>query len=108
MTKVKLPRKVAKAIEALRSDGYADTQIVYEIEANKADHVLADYFFEKATPDELMQALVNGYEVEQAPERALIDLFDAYQDIDEFDGGVRFGIVSTLDILGIKIGGINE
>ena len=64
MEKVILPKEVADAIERLRKEDYGDTQIVYEVEACKAEDVIGDYFFDVATPDTLMRALVLGYEIE--------------------------------------------
>lgn len=107
MTKIKLPRAVTEAIEDLRVEGYTDTQIVFEIESGKGNRTLNDYFFDIGTPDELMQALVIGYEVESAPEDAVSEFFDRYQGIDDYDAGVRNGVVTTLGALGIKIEGIN-
>ena len=66
MTKIKLPRAITEAIEDLRVEGYTDTQIVYGVESGKGNHTLNDYFFDIGTPDELMQALVIGYESDES------------------------------------------
>lgn len=71
----------------------------------------------------LMSALINGYEVERTPEERLLEHYDLqldfkYEALEAFDGeygGVSVGeyeahingIYRTLDILGIKIEGIN-
>lgn len=73
-TKVKVPREVAEAIESKRDRGYGDYAIVRYasgVGIGNADVTLRKWAFDEdggGSPDLLMQALVNGYEVEKTPE----------------------------------------
>ncbi len=96
-----------REIEALREDGYADTQIVYEIESDNAPQALSDYFYDKATPDELMRALVIGYEIEKSPEEKLREYYESFNAKIMEHVYARTAIRTTLDLLGITIEGIN-
>ncbi|NRF01228.1 hypothetical protein HRF55_10530 [Bacillus subtilis] len=67
----------------------------------------------------LAAALVNGYEVEKTPEEKVREYYEKTErtrderqsagDIEgkRFHGGVMNGICNTLDLLGIKIEGVN-
>lgn len=107
MKKIKLPREITEAIEDLRVEGYTDTQIVYDVESGKGNRTLNDYFFDVGTPDDLMQALVNGYEVEKTPEEMVREFYESLNTSEVWEPKKRDGVEQTLNILGIKIGGIN-
>jgi len=84
MTNVKptLPREVAIAIESMRKEGVSNFGImrishgaIFESPAL----TLKRYAFEGehgGTPDLLMSALINGYEVEQSPEDKLREYYN--------------------------------
>ncbi|MGN7387782.1 hypothetical protein [Sporosarcina sp. SAFN-015] len=125
--KVKIPQKVMEAIDKLLGgiDGYHFTK--YGILAHLDDakelakfaelRVLNDYYNSlemdsQRHPNELMRALVNGYEVEKTPEEKVRDYYGKINALIaehrySHDVGVRFGIEKTLDLLGIKIEGVN-
>ncbi|WP_368900708.1 hypothetical protein [Oceanobacillus oncorhynchi] len=120
MEKVKLPQKIAEYLNVM-TDRHKSIHAVYdEIKhgygvANKI--ILRDYFFEskESSPDILLKALVNDYEVEETPEEKLIKVYKQYlqsTSIGSMDARLfackAAGIRETLDILGIEIKGINE
>lgn len=59
---------------------------------------------------EMAEILINGYELKETPEERLVDFlnFKIRDDFREFDKGIKLGVLKTLDILNIKIKGINE
>lgn len=72
MTKVTIPKEIADEIELLRREGNSDSQIVFAIESCCAGGILNEYYFDVGTSDELMQALVNGYQVEETPKLPIV------------------------------------
>lgn len=123
MNKVTIPREVAEAIEELRNAGMSNWAIIaiandpseysYVID----EKCLGEYsttlsrFKER---DKLLEALVNGYQIEPTPEERLRDIFidvanerlSAGSD-GEYYVGMMDGIRTALNTLGIKIVGIN-
>ncbi|MGR6115866.1 DUF1642 domain-containing protein [Aeribacillus composti] len=116
--KVLLPREVAEDIERLRKKGCSNFTIVrLAFEAYSDYSTIRKWAFDingRGTPDLLMKALVNGYEIEETPEEKLrqyySDVYEQYNELFKSDSrlyGVLEGIENTLDILGIEIPGIN-
>lgn len=78
--KVKLPREVVEAIESLRSkqNGFSDYAIVGMMHEKTSHHIAEIRILDshmgqgKMHPDNLIKALVNGYEVEQTTEEEAI------------------------------------
>lgn len=115
MEKVKLPRAVAKAIEHYSKPTLAYTKygvldcIVGESTdvALNARKALIENYDEGMCWDVLMNAIVNGYEVEVTAEDKVRDLYDN-PDIHNYNPiSWKMGIKVTLDALGIKIEGVN-
>lgn len=124
-TKVKVPRGVAKAIEHLRTITYSNHELLRVIESTAVNPVarrVYDWAFATnggGSPDLLMQALVNGYEVEKTPEEKILGYYERNQDALErairlgwadteyMAKGTAHGVKTTLDLLGIKIEGVN-
>lgn len=125
MEKVKLPREVADAIETISRMQNWKMRVM---ECMFDDHrslssemsTVKTYFHYNGTNGELiMQALVNGYEVEQTPEDNVRDRYNRYLDqvkmyrdreqrSDELHWEGRiYGIRECLFDLGIKIEGVN-
>jgi Protein of unknown function (DUF1642) len=117
--KVVLPREVAEAIESLRKNQFDNRAIINRIYKATAPPALQLYAIENF--DTLLNALVNGYEIEKSPEEKVREY---YEEIHEKHGksfaevpyggkpphyfsGVKDGIKTTLDILEIKIEGVN-
>ena len=127
MTNVKptLPREVASAIESLREEkvsNYGIMRISHGAIFESPALILKRYAFEGehgGTPDLLMSALINGYEVEQSPEDKLREYYDKCRENwmkqydakeygqSEYLNGQAVGVSTTLHILGITIEGIN-
>lgn len=118
--KVILPKDVAEAITELRSDRGGNLNeygVVTYLDDPKRHlsypklKVLYSYFLKsgKSSPIDLMQALVNGYEVEKSSEE---ELREYYEDLRKSSPGSLYsweadGVLKTLSILGIKIEGVN-
>jgi hypothetical protein len=123
MEKVKLPREVAKAIEVMADYEYTNFAIICSLQhkdfsdvecVEGAHKVLREYSFGNsgANTDILIKALVNGYEVEFAPEEDIKAEYDAHKNIassstsspfyEGFHRGIRFTLekLNRLDIIG--------
>lgn len=108
--KVKLPKNVADAIETLRSMDFKVTNwdIVYAFAVSKADEYPALIEFARNDFDTLLQALVNGYEVEISPEDKVREYYKQQNSIstDDQDTAARV-IRNVLNFLEINIEGVN-
>lgn len=121
--KVTLPRDVAEAIEQLRQMGMSSYEIITgmevaydetDIEGKEYYDILNDRYMSVRT-DELMHALVNGYEIEQSPEDKLREYYaelkgtyDSSSGLESYRvDGMLQSVETTLAILGIQIEGIN-
>ena len=117
MDKVKLPHEVAQAIESLLADGWNNERIMIAalntdgIAITERMRVLKSYA--KESSDELMRALVNGYEAEETPEdkvRAMYELWDNWEHKDGHFSSHSIAniIVDVVNALGHKIKGVND
>ncbi|GIQ63550.1 hypothetical protein PACILC2_21180 [Paenibacillus cisolokensis] len=117
MTKVPyvpvIPRKVASAIENLRSNGWSNGRILFctlnDDELPKPDEIrtIADYA-QFSRFDTLLAALVNRYEVEKTAEERIRELYDTYNYPQELVSYEVAGVIrKVLDILDVKIEGVN-
>ena len=116
MEKVKLPHEVAKAIEKLRSMDFKITN--RDIITAFCNHIhdgypaLVDYA--ESNFNDLLLALVNGYDVEDSPEDKVIVLYNRFfnsgaNEKDEaYASGAIAGIKLTLEALGKNIKGVNS
>lgn len=120
MNKVKLPKEVAEAIETLRNpeNGFSDYAIIgmlyshtHHKELDSIQILNSHMGQDKMHPDNLITALVNGYEVEETPEdkvRAWYELFNQSENKTVFNALEVQGIIEkTLNLLNIKIEGVN-
>lgn len=121
LTKVTLPKEVAEGIKYYRDKGASNYNILHLAEGaiiSEPDLTLKKWAFEgTGSPDLLMKALVNGYEVERTPHDELREyykeLLDEYRNNPTFTEGfqVYLGklvtLKRTIDILGITVDGIN-
>lgn len=120
--KVILPRDVAEAIEKLRSYGFSNWNVMDKAQGaicSEPDLTLHKWAFAEegeGTPDVLMSALVNGYTIEQTREEKVREYYE--ESINRKDNAkmeyIRdracseaVGILTTINILGIKIEGVN-
>jgi len=114
--KVTLPKEVAEAIGHYREKGMSNASIIatavtYGSTVGKGGALVSFVLETVGNSDLLMSALVNGYEVEQTPEDRLRDYYDRLdkRPLSETPPGwyTACGVRNTLDILGIKIEGVN-
>lgn len=112
--KIKVSREVAEAIEYLLSHKHYE----YTKEKLLTTHAKMEKYPKRSWADEanplndidllvLAEILVNGYEVELTPHEKVREFVEGYQDIDDFSHGIRVGITEVLDMLNIKIEGVN-
>lgn len=100
--KVKLTKEQAEKIEKL-------------LDYHTRDRIVNDFVTaenrskEGLTLDVLIKALYIGYEVDQTPEEQLVDFFNEQINTDGYNQmATEAAIVKVLDILNIKVKGINE
>lgn len=108
--KIIVTKKVADAIRPYEDYGQYDrllTEVAKVRDGWDSPWVTPEYLAKKYTLYQLSEILVKGYEVEKTPEEEVCFFYDQYQDACDFDDGVRLGVVSTLNCLGVKIKGIN-
>ncbi|QAR52091.1 hypothetical protein BAE_04455 [Bacillus aerophilus] len=112
--KTEITKKQAEAIEFLR-ENYTDDQILeMRVKGDIACGSIYDH-----SPIELADALINGYEIEKSPEQKVRYYYEylekRYGEVRE-KGDVQArltftsmmtGVRETLDLLGIKIEGVN-
>ncbi len=121
--KVVLPKEVAEALKDFIDAGFSKWQIVNVVDEpgdytriiqkdglHDQSRTLKTYMV-NGHSEELLSALVNGYEVEQSPEDKLRQRYEelgkaSVHDLDDVSH-IRYGIEEALDILGITIEGIN-
>lgn len=126
MSKVTLPKEVAEAIEIIKGCGWSNYYIVASTDKPLKDsrpcyeeiEVIRRWAVE-GNSDKLLEALVNGYEVEKFPEDKLREYIESNRTwIDRPEDyaiserqryvGRNQGVMMTLSILGITIEGIND
>jgi hypothetical protein len=116
--KVKLPRPVADSIEQLRGEGF-DNRYIIECSLNDGDPCVLTDFVNDVGFTQLMQALVEGYDVKGTPEDEIRSYYRNHQhnvwEYEEDDGplyhhsqGVIEAVEFVLDELNWRVKGINE
>ncbi|MBA9027586.1 hypothetical protein [Peribacillus huizhouensis] len=116
---ITLPKDVATAVEELRKDGFNNSGIIIAIVFEEAfEHkdleTVRSYYH--SYPDDILTALVNGYQVEKSGEEKVREYYERYAACkftdgsycDGYEDGVSAAVVRTLDLLGIKIEGVGE
>lgn len=122
LTKVTIPKEIAEAIEKTRRDYKSNYVILHQVRGSLVTphHLtLKHWAFDirgEGSPDLLMEALVNGYEIERTPHEELREYYEViHEDIERNDYGLGLyraegaaeGVLKTLNILGITVEGIN-
>jgi hypothetical protein len=107
--KITVPSAVATAIAHYVNLADTKTEALTDIlsfgyEAEKSEIILRHF---DGNHDELMQALICGYEVVETPEDRVRDFYNATRH-DKVNFYYQRAIIGTLDRLGIKIDGVNE
>jgi DNA integrity scanning protein DisA with diadenylate cyclase activity len=109
--KITVPSNVAAAIAHYVNLADTKTEALTDIlsmgyEAERSEVILRHF---DGNHDELMQALICGYNIEKTPEDEVFDMCCKLDkvDQDEYTLGVKDGIMDTLNTLGIYIKGVN-
>lgn len=112
--KVTLPREVAEAIEMYLTE-FDKRALLHTFCDPKTKGWTPRYsVFHNVNLDTLMSALVNGFEIEQSPEEKVREYYEANEQMEDWigqdghDARLTLDVIEqTLDLLGIKIEGIN-
>jgi hypothetical protein len=108
-SKIVLPKNVAAAIAHYVNLADTKTEALTDIlsmgyEATRSEIILRHF---DGNHDELMEALICGYDVVETPEDRVRDFYNATRH-DKVNFYYQRAIIGTLDRLGIKIEGVNE
>jgi len=115
-TRVTLPREVAEALDSLRRQGGGNYEIVAAFIKRRKEipeiKTLADAFeLNKISFDDILNALVNGYEIEKSPEDKVREYYESLDKrplcSEAYGWHEAKAIKKTLDFLEIKIPGVN-
>lgn len=117
MDKIRIPKKVADAIEDAncwnidliginaRNTPESSYGIIFDWMRDRGREGVRDYF----------DVMVNGYVISRTPHELVAELYEITQrprryrkEYVLFDRGVRYGIEKTLRVLGITVEGIND
>ncbi|MCP9282979.1 hypothetical protein [Bacillus safensis] len=119
--KPEITKEQAEAIEFLRKH-YDDRRILELYDEDVIGHMYQMYGHDCGSLYDLdlfefAAALINGYEIAKSPEQKVREFYEAnyakhekskpYSDDDYYTTGVSHGIMQTLDLLDIKIEGVN-
>lgn len=120
MNKVVVPKYVAEVIENLQGWGFGSYKCFKTIKdaihnPNLVKVKVWAFHQGGGSPDKLMEAIVNGCEIEKSPEEKLREFYESnvtasmYFDSDSFhfSKGIDLGVKTTLLTYGITIEGIN-
>jgi DNA integrity scanning protein DisA with diadenylate cyclase activity len=111
-SKIVVPSSVASAIRHYtdladtKSEAFTDI-LSMGFEGARSEVILRHF---DGNHDELMEALICGYEVAQTPEDKVRDYYNKLNEeefLTEYDVGVMDGIKDTLNNLGIQLKGVN-
>jgi DNA integrity scanning protein DisA with diadenylate cyclase activity len=111
-SKIVVPSEVAEAIRHYvnladtKSEAFTDI-LSMGFEGERSEVILRHF---DGNHDELMEALICGYDVaEEMPEMKIREFFRSVSDVthDEYTQGAMDGIKDTLNLLGVKIDGVN-
>jgi hypothetical protein len=113
--KVVIPREVAEAIESERRLGAKNDGLLRLIAQDDPIHYERNsrllMEFAGKNPETYARAIINGYTVEKTPEEKVREYFRSHETctpelVDRYIGICK-GVVDTLNLLGIKIEGVN-
>jgi hypothetical protein len=119
VARVTLPREVAEAIEDLRNKGWRNTYLMRIPFTSSVSGTSSDIIRQYAVDnlETYMSALVNGYEIEKSPEDKVREYYEEMREVfkstidgsydEEYLRGIMHGVVKTLNLLGIKVPGVN-
>jgi hypothetical protein len=110
--KITVPPSVATAIAHYvtladtKSEAFTDI-LSMGFEGGRSEIILRHF---DGNHDELMEALICGYEVEGSQENMIREYYDGLLEYapNEYTQGTVAGVLDTLNILGIKVAGVND
>lgn len=105
MTKVKLPREVANIIDQAKEQGGIERLVALIADKDPIGYRSYAPVMEIGLQT-LMTALVNGYEVVETPEEKVRGYYRGI--FDYSPKHPRMAVRETLDLIGIKIEGVND
>ncbi|MDH5159882.1 hypothetical protein [Heyndrickxia oleronia] len=110
--KVTLTKEQAAAIERAKERKETHRIVLAAAEKPSGWHNGIYVPLNELSLEKLMSALVNGYEIEATPEEKVRKYYDEIKEMYEryeydIDDGVLTGVRKTLDLLDIKIEGVN-
>ena len=117
-SKITVPPSVATAIRFFtdladtKHEAFADI-LSLGYESERSQLILCHF---DGNYDELMEALICGYQIEKSPEEKVREYYDAnnkdlasaFEGEGDFYIGINTGIKGTLNLLGIQIAGVND
>lgn len=107
--KVVVSKEVAGAIEHIVR---SNIPVSLTLNVHASNGLVGIYApLQKLDIEELSKALLIGYEVGKSPEEKVREYYEEtkrkYSSSDSIGAAVRVGVLDTLNLLGIKIGGVN-
>jgi hypothetical protein len=107
LEKVKLQKEVAEALEFAKSKVSKEDIVRWHV-----DHIWTDDEkpLQSLSLDHLITALYVGYELEVSPEEKVKEYFLNHLKLEDqvYHNGVLNGILKTLELLNIKLKGVNS
>jgi hypothetical protein len=116
--RVELPREVAESIDECRKLGKDNTSILWEVYEGESGRIINGFMStDKSNFDVLLAALVNGYTIAGTPEQKVANYVEQLREdmmrwkiplmVDQARWQLE-GLTQTLDLLGVKIAGVND
>lgn len=106
--KLKVDKDVYEALETVKKIYENDAKFLIELHSIEVKWEGRFASLNKLGAYEFAKAMLIGYEVEKTPEEKLADLYIKLDKKDRFDYAYGRGIDAALNILDIKVKGINE
>jgi hypothetical protein len=110
--KVVLPKEVADAMDEIQKrwgdESLRDLPQIYSLRDEfEFCAIIADY--SRTDGNKYFEAVVHGYVAEKSPEEKVREYYEGYETLERADlyAGIREGVRQTLNLLGIKIEGVN-
>lgn len=106
--KLIVDRDVYEALETLKKIYGNDDKCLIKLHSTEAKWEGIFNSLNKLGTYEFAKAVLIGYELDKTPEEKLADLYNELDKKDRFDYAYGCGIDAALNILDIKVKGINE
>ena len=108
MEKFKVDKKTFDALEKWKEKRINPFKTAMELKSKGSVFISNDFLpLNNLDMEQLAKCLIVGYELKETPEEKLLNLYKM-DSSNEYENGIDRGIKMTLDILNIKIKGINS